>query len=152
TGLHGQLARKAIRAIAAGQVERLLGTAEVDDEELRRLADHFRAERQEDLLSAGLRGTRAMGHLFFGDMENGRLSFADLFASFFGATQRKPTVAQIAHGLEYRCHLADDHAYFLRKCNEALAIALLPGPERLERYREFDSHFSSSWCLNCALS
>src|SRR5262249_8254904 len=60
-----QRVRAVVRGVAVQQVERMLGAAEVDGDVLHRLADHFRAERQEDLLSAGLRGSRAMGHLFF---------------------------------------------------------------------------------------
>jgi hypothetical protein len=118
--LISQLVRISGRTAAVRRTERILGMGELGDHELRRLMTAFKGEQNQNLLLAGIRGERAGSHSLFENIESGRLSGFMLYES----------------------RLYEDHAFMLRRMNEACAIVQLPMPEQMSASREWDQRLS----------
>jgi hypothetical protein len=115
-----QLVRIAVRAIAVGRVEMLLGRGEPDEATLARLQDHFMAEATESLLLPMLRGERALVHRTLTKWADKSLNAEKLRGQVEPATL---AVIQ-KHGLPR------EHAAYLRLMNRIVAIANVPAEKQ----------------------
>jgi hypothetical protein len=121
-----QLVRIGGREKAMRRTERLLGMGQPTDEDLRRLLDHFQRERTDDLLLAAVRGERASFNHLFDNLESRRLPLADLMARVGGEPEGKPGLLTQTGSALYEPRLFEDHAFALRRYNEAYLIARRP--------------------------
>jgi hypothetical protein len=126
-----QLVRIGGREKAMRRTERLLGMCQPADEDLRRLLDHFQRERADDVLLAAVRGERAGLNHLFDNVESRRLPLADLLARAGGEAEGKPGPLTRVGSSLYSPRLFEDHAFALRRFNEAYLIARRPPQEQL---------------------
>ncbi len=136
--LISQLQRIAGRLVAGQRTERLLGMAEISENELKQLMDHFQAEQDGNLLVPGFRGERAALHFFFENLESDKASLADVIASGGFATDNQPDSSLRSAANRYRPRLYEDHAFMLQTMNEAIRIAQLPLPEQHQGWKDWD--------------
>jgi hypothetical protein len=141
--LISQLVRLACRAVAARQVERALGLGTLNDDACRRLADHFAAERAENLLLAGLRGERASLHALFENLESGRVKLADFYHAIEGRTGTAPDLLVRGGAMLYSPRVYEDHASFLRWANRACSIADKPAHEQTAEWAAYEKEFKA---------
>jgi hypothetical protein len=134
--LISQLVRVAGRTAAVRRTERLLGMAEVSDDQLEHLMTVFRAGQEQNLLLAGIRGELAGYHILFDNLESGRLSLAEFLAQYPNIT---PDLSLRFGAFVYQSRLYEDHAFMLRCMNEACAIAKLPMHEQMRAWREWEN-------------
>ncbi|MFO0843016.1 MAG: hypothetical protein U0797_11575 [Gemmataceae bacterium] len=130
-GLRGEgflissLVRIAIRVKSAQMAERALGLGLLSDDSLRRMADHFAAERTENPLLDGMRGERAGYHVLFENLEAGRISLGDFLVAFEGRRGPVPEVVMRGAAVLYGPRLYEDHASMMRWMHRACKIAAL---------------------------
>jgi hypothetical protein len=147
-GLRGEgflissLVRIAIRAKTAQMAERALGLGELSDDALRRTADHFAAEREENPLLDGMRGERATMHILFGNLQSGRVSLADFLIALEG---RGLTAQVVLRGgaLLYTPRLYEDHASMLRWIHRACKIAARPAHEQAAEWAKYETELKA---------
>jgi hypothetical protein len=124
--LISQLVRFAIRAKTARMAERALGLGELSGDACRRLADHFAAEREENLLLDGMRGERATMHILFENLQSGKVSLADFFIVLQGRSGPLPDALMRGGAVLYGPRLYEDHASMMRWMHRACKISALP--------------------------
>jgi hypothetical protein len=124
--LFSQLVRMHGRRVAVRRTERLLGMADVGDNNLRRLIAHFNAERDEKPLLVGIRGERASFNFLLENLESGRVSLAEMIASGGGNRIKETSFLDRFAASRYHPLLYDDHAFLLVTMNEGFEIAQLP--------------------------
>jgi hypothetical protein len=144
--LVSHVVRMAGRSVAVKETERLLAMSELGDDELRQLMTAFKAEQGENLLLAGIRGERAGYHFLFENLESGRLPLADFLAQLAagGTTRPQPDFSSRLGALVYESRLYEDHAFMLRRLNEAYAIAQLPTQEQLPAWGQWDQQLRTA--------
>lgn len=141
--LISQLVRLACRTVAARQVERSLGMAELRDEECRQLADHFAMERADNLMLSGVRGERAAMHLMFTNLSAGRVDLAELYRHVEGRTGAAGSLVIRGGAMLYGPRVFEDHANFLRWSNRACTIAALPIHKQAAEWATYDKEFKA---------
>jgi hypothetical protein len=139
--LISQLVRMAGRGVAVRETERLLGMAEIGDNDLKGLIADLEAERNENLLLTAVRGERAGWHFLYENIHSGRLSFAEFLARAQGNSKSKPDLSLRITGFLSEPSLYEDHAYMLGWINEAWKIAQLPASEQMSAWRNHHDDF-----------
>lgn len=142
--LISQLVRVAGRTAAGKSTERILAMTELPDEDLKRLLAHFQEEQKEDLLLPGLRGERAAFHLLFENLESGQLDLADFLAHAADNPRSRADLTLQVGAFFYDSRLFEDHAFYLRRMNEACAIAQLPHQKQLRAWAELGARIKEA--------
>jgi hypothetical protein len=138
------MVRMAIRRTACRRVERLLGMAQPGEDELRRLAAHFDAERGQEMLLPTLRGERANYHFMFDNLEAGRVPLAKVVREINSSPSRDPDLPARFGAFVYRYRIPTDHAYLLGLFNEACEIATHPLHEQGAQWEELEQRVRSA--------
>jgi hypothetical protein len=141
--LLSQLVRIQGRTVAVRRVERILGMRELGDDELKRLMAVFKEQQGQNLLLIGLRGDRAGLHHLFENLESGRVSLNDLMAGLLPDTKNTDRSLRLASFL-YEPHLYEDHAFTLRRYNDACAIAQLPMHEQMAAWNHWHDELATA--------
>jgi hypothetical protein len=128
--LVSHLIRMRGRAVAVSRTNRMLALG-APQHELAELQAHFEREMKEEILRIVVRGVRAVNNDVFEKMEAGKLTLDDFSAVDRGTPNRKSqdTWDQFIQW-RYDPYVYQNHAVYLRWCNQILAIDDLPWESR----------------------
>ncbi len=125
-----QLVRMAIRAIAVGQTERLLGQGEPDPDDLAALQRTFAEEAEEPLIAWALRGERGGMDQFMQTLQEGRMSIKQMQGLLGSGRSRGWTGEQILMYLPGS--KVNARAALLERMSRLIEISKLPPEEQVE--------------------